>query len=528
MINPWPRFQQYYLADETLGFSLDISRMGFDDAFLQRMEPGVQAALAAMAALEGGAIANKDEGRQVGHYWLRAPELAPSPEQRAAIEEMREAVRAFAADAHSGAAAPANRERFRNLLIIGIGGSALGPQLLVDALGEPDQALRPYFFDNTDPDGFDRVFAQIGGEGLAETLVLVVSKSGGTKETRNGMLETEAAFRRAGLDFAGHAVAVTGTENSELLDHARSQGWLRIFPMWDWVGGRTSVFSAVGLLPAALLGYDIDGLLRGAAEMDAWTRTKETRRNPAALLALMWHYAGHGNGEKAMVVLPYRDRLGLFAKYLQQLVMESLGKELDRNNERVNQGIVVYGNKGSTDQHAYVQQLREGQNNFFAAFIHVLKDREGPSLEVEPGVTSGDYLLGFLLGTREALAENGRESLSITLRELDAGALGRLIALFDRAVGLYAELIDINAYHQPGVEAGKKAAGRVIALQNAVMDALQEAGRPLPADEAASLAGHPDQAEAAYRVLLHLSANPDRGVKRFPGEAAGADRFQAS
>ena len=145
--------------------------------------------------------------------------------------------------------------------------------------------------------------------------------------------------------------------------------------------------------------------------------------------------------------------------------MESLGKELDLDGKVVNQGLSVYGNKGSTDQHAYVQQLREGVLNFFAVFIEVLRDRAGESLQVEPGVTSGDFLSGFFLGTREALYEKGRQSITLTVREVSPFTVGMLIALFERAVGFYASLVNINAYHQPGVEAGKKAAGTVIALQ---------------------------------------------------------------
>ena len=135
-----------------------------------------------------------------------------------------------------------------------------------------------------------------------------------------------------------------------------------------------------------------------------------------------------------MVILPYKDRLEFFSRYLQQLVMESLGKEKDLDGKIVHQGIAVYGNKGSTDQHAYVQQLREGVNNFFVVFIEVLKDRSGSSLEVDPGVTSGDYLSGFLQGTRRALHENGRESITITLEEMGPATIGKLIALFERAV----------------------------------------------------------------------------------------------
>ena len=166
--------------------------------------------------------------------------------------------------------------------------------------------------------------------------------------------------------------------------------------MWDWVGGRTSETSAVGLLPAALQGIDIDKLLAGAAACDAATRHQGIRQNPAARLALMWYYATNGRGERDMVILPYKDRLLLFSRYLQQLIMESLGKGTDLDGHHVAQGIAVYGNKGSTDQHAYVQQLREGINNFFVTFIEVREHGGADDIEVEPQITAGDYLQGFL------------------------------------------------------------------------------------------------------------------------------------
>ena len=159
-----------------------------------------------------------------------------------------------------------------------------------------------------------------------------------------------------------------------------------------------------------------------------------------------------------MVVLPYKDRLELFSKYLQQLVMESLGKERDLDGDVVNQGIVVLGNKGATDQHSYIQQLRDGLNNFFATFIEVQKDQIGEAwLFTEPDATSGDFLQDFSSEPGLALAENDRESITITVKDVGRHSLsGLLIALFERAVGFYASLININAYHQPGVEAGKE------------------------------------------------------------------------
>jgi glucose-6-phosphate isomerase len=388
----WQRFQRCYTEYPEIGLAVDLSRMTFPADFFSKIEPQLQRAYAEMRALEGGAIANPDENRMVGHYWLRNPAIVPKKHRALArdIEQTIAAIKQFTRAAQEGRIAGA-RGPFKNLLVIGIGGSALGPQFVANALGHPTtDKLSVYFFDNTDPDGMDKVMANIITE-LGQTLCLVISKSGGTKETRNGMFEAEAAYTRAGLKFGQHAVAVTGMGmDSKLEARARKDKWLRIFPMWDWVGGRTSATSAVGLLPAALQGLDIDGLLAGAKACDEITRQPDTARNPAAQLAAMWYYAGQGRGAKDMVVLPYKDRLELFSKYLQQLIMESLGKELDRAGRVVNQGIAVYGNKGSTDQHAYVQQLRDGLNNFFVTFIEVLKDRQGESLKVEGSATTGD------------------------------------------------------------------------------------------------------------------------------------------
>ena len=506
-MSTWSRFKKYYYQNSELGLALDISRIPFPDDFLAAKEPALQQAYTDMAALEKGAIANPDENRMVGHYWLRNPQLAPTPALAREIADTLAAIKDFAAKVHAGTIAPAPGKKFTHLLVIGIGGSALGPQFVNHALGQPaTDKLAVSFFDNTDPDGIDYVLAGLAGK-LPGTLVVVISKSGGTAETRNGQVEAAAAFKAAGLDFTKHYVAVTGA-GSKLEKTAIDQKWLARFPMWDWVGGRTSELSAVGLLPAALQGIDIQAILDGAAAADVVTRSTKTSENPAALLALMWYYATDGKGAKDMVVLPYKDRLLLFSRYLQQLVMESLGKEFDLKGNVVNQGIAVYGNKGSTDQHAYVQQLREGVNNFFVTFIEVLKDRSGASFDVDPGVTTGDFLQGFYLGTRDALSEKDRTSISITLADVSPRSLGILIALYERVVGFYASLVGINAYHQPGVEAGKKAAGAVIDLKLKITQKLKAAaGQAFTAEALATALGSPAQAELVFKVLEHLAAN---------------------
>jgi glucose-6-phosphate isomerase len=519
----WDRFQKYFVRYSSIGFSIDISRMAFEDSLFTRMAGKIDHAFKAMKDLEAGAIANPDENRMVGHYWLRDSKLAPEAVLKKEIDETLDAALKFAADVHAGAIKAANGTKFSRVLVVGIGGSALGPQLVAQAITPANPPMSISFFDNTDPDGMDRVLAEIGS-GLATTLTLVISKSGGTKETRNGMLEAEAAYKRAGLEFSKHAVAVTGV-GSELDKHAIAQSWMARFPMWDWVGGRTSVMSTVGTIAAALQGVDVRQFLAGAAAMDAETRSRPARENAAMLLALMWHHAGGGKGAKDMVVLPYKDRLVLFSKYLQQLVMESLGKEHDLSGAVVNQGIAVYGNKGSTDQHAYVQQLRDGVNNFFATFIEVRKARDVAPLEVEPGFTSGDYLQGFLRGTRKALADKGRESVTLSIDEVSAFTLGMLVALFERAVGFYATLVNINAYHQPGVEAGKKAATEFLKQLSQVRAALADAGGGITADEVATKLGI--DAEDAFHMLNHLAANDSARVVQ-AGGAPAQDQFAAA
>lgn len=501
----WERFRKYYTEFPSIGLAIDLSRIDMDDAFFATMEAQVQKAFTDMNALENGAIANPDEKRMVGHYWLRTPELAPTPEIRVEIETTIAKIKEFADKIHS-------REiigeggYFKNYLLIGIGGSALGPQFVAHALSNPClDKIKPFFFDNTDSEGMKRVLATIGKE-LGQTLCIVISKSGGTKETRNGMITAKAAYEENGLQFEKHAVAITMMD-SKLDVISSKNGWLYRLPMWDWVGGRTSELSAVGLLPAALQGFDISEILMGAKLCDQLTRTKTVKENPAIQLSLAWYKSGGGVGTKNMVILPYKDCLELFSKYLQQLVMESLGKELNLSGQTVNQGLTVFGNKGSTDQHSYVQQLREGPNDYFATFIEVLHDNDERLSTVEPNVSSGDYLLGFLLGTRQALTEKKRESITITISDVSSKSIGILIALFERAVGYYASLINVNPYNQPGVEAGKKASANVIHIQNKIFNLLNRTSNSLTCGEIAEKIGDVSNVELVFKICEHLAAN---------------------
>ncbi|MGL6135093.1 MAG: glucose-6-phosphate isomerase [Prochlorococcaceae cyanobacterium] len=490
----WQRFCDLLWYDDGLGFWLDVSRMAIAPAHLESLRPRFAQAFDAMAALEAGAIANADEQRMVGHYWLRAPELAPDAATAKHVAAEVERIAVFGREQLAA-------HRFSDVVWIGIGGSGLGPLLIVEALGTVGRGLPFHFIDNVDPEGISHTLAALG-ERLRTALVVVVSKSGGTPEPRIGMEQVRRRLEALGGHWSQQAVAITMAD-SRLDQLAVQEGWLERFDMFDWVGGRSSITSAVGLLPAALLGVDIHAFLAGAAAMDGVTRRPQLEDNPAALLAAAWFAAGEGRGRRDMVVLPYRDRLAVFSRYLQQLVMESLGKRVDRQGQQVHQGLAVYGNKGSTDQHAYVQQLRDGIDNFFVTFIEVLEDSGG--LPAINGEQPGDVLEGFLQGTRSALLEGGRQSLSITLRRFDATALGALVALFERAVGLYAELVNINAYDQPGVEAGKRAASAVLDLQQR-LDGLLADGEARSLEELQQQLGT-DSPESLFWILRHQAVN---------------------
>ena len=522
-MDAWQSYNQQLVRYNDLGISVDFSQMGIPEGLIASREDSCRAAYTAMRDLEAGAVANVDQRRMVGHYWLRDAALAPVDGAdrepiRSSIESSRYEIADFARAIHA-------QGRFTHALVVGMGGSVLGPQLVTDALGSPSDEMRTAFLDNTDPEGFARVLATLP---LATTLTVVISKSGGTKETVNGLAAARAAYEAAGLRFADHAVAVTGGE-SQLHRLAESESWRQRFAMPDWVGGRTSVTGVVGLLPMALQGLDGAAFLEGARVMDAHTRKETTSGNAAMRMALAWHHAGGGQGKRNMVILPYKDRLALLAKYLQQLIMESLGKERDLDGKVVEEGITVYGNKGSTDQHAYVQQLRDGANDFFATFIEVRQNFTDGTRATD---IAGDYLQGFLRGTRRALADKGRFSMTISLPNVDPRSLGALIALFERSVGYYAGLVNINAYHQPGVEAGKIAAEAFIRSLKRCRDHLQASpGRAFTAEELfPHISPEEDtdlpEIEDVYHGLVHM-ANNDPKVHQTLGGSPREDAFVA-
>ncbi|MDR2737835.1 MAG: glucose-6-phosphate isomerase [Puniceicoccales bacterium] len=508
-MDEWSNFERYFFRDGKLGISIDFSQIGFTEDFFREMDGKISTAYREMAALEAGTVANTDENRMVGHYWLRNSNITPFEEIKLKIDSGVEKILKFAEKVHLGHIS-GQAGKFKNALFIGIGGSILSPQLICESLSKDDK-MNCHFIDNTDPDGIDLVLRRLAGE-LGRTLVVVTSKSGSTPEPRNAMVEVMSAYDGDGYSFSRHAVAITG-EGSTLDKQAVAEGWIERFAMWEWVGGRTSVFSAVGLLPTALHGSSVKMFIAGARDMDALTRIP-SQRNPAMMMALGWYLASGGAGRKDMVVIPYKDRLAGFARYLQQIVMESLGKEKDRNGNVVRQGLTVYGNKGSTDQHSFVQQLRDGLQNFFITIISVLRGRDGKSVSVDGDkMTCGDYLNGFALGTMKALAENGTGIIHLSIDKFSEYELGLLIALYERSVGFYGSMINVNAYHQPGVEAGKKAATEILKIQRSISSFLaNNRGRKLTVDGVANGINAASKVQV-FKILEHIAANVD-SVKR--------------
>ena len=490
------RSRKYTLTDGSSGFSVSFAGMKFDDDTLNALAARFPAVMTEMQRIENGEIKNPDENRKVTHFSDRIT-YTQTPVYKA-VEE-------FAAELRVTG-------RFDAVVVNGIGGSALGPQLMQFAINGPywnelsrekrRNGLKIYFLDNTDSAEFADLLEVMEP---ARTLHLTVSKSGGTQETRNNMIAMEKYYASIGLNFADFSAAVT-MAGSELDNYARKNNWLRIFEMAESVGGRTSETAIVGHLPAALTGVDFKRFLDGACAMDAMTRNPDYRQNPALMLAAMWFIAGNGRGDRNMVIVPYSDRLVLLSRYLQQLVMESLGKELDLDGKVVHQGLSVFGNKGGTDAHAFIQQLNDGRDDFFATFIEIQKD--AAKLEISSGIGMGDYLHGFFEGLSAALLGKGRQIITIRMPQLTEFELGQIIALYERAVAMYAELIHINAFHQPGVQAYKLAAKDALALREKVLAAIAgKSGFTGNADAFAELAGKPEAVIAIGAILDRAAVN---------------------
>ncbi|MDR1664460.1 MAG: glucose-6-phosphate isomerase [Clostridiales bacterium] len=366
------------------------------------------------------------------------------------------------------------KDEFDAFVVLGIGGSALGPAAVQQALNHPYYNELPrekrggwpklYIADNVDPERLTYLFETVD---ITKCLFNVISKSGSTSETMSQfMIIKEILEERLGKEGAGrHIVCTTDSAKGNLITIAKAEGY-KIFIIPSGVGGRFSELTPVGLLPAAFCGIDIAGLLEGAAQMDAMCETGDIKQNPAFMFALL-QYAGMKKGKNITVMLPYADSLKYISDWFAQLWAESLGKRYDVNGEEVNVGQTPVKALGVTDQHSQVQLYVEGPYDKIVVFLGVDEYRETikipklyedvPSLGFLGGVTHNDLIKTEQFATEYALTKSGRLNMTLTLPKVTAQTLGQLLYFFEVATAFAGELLNIDAFDQPGVEEGKNA-----------------------------------------------------------------------
>lgn len=383
------------------------------------------------------------------------------PDNIALADEIAE----FAADA---------RERFTDFILIGIGGSSLGAIATIQALTHPfrnllpaDKRVGPRFFvlDNPDP---EKVRATLETVDLSKTLVNVVSKSGQTAETAaNFLVVRDAMYDALGAEQARRQIVATTDPESGLLRQMSDQEGYRTFPVPPGVDGRQTVLSAVGLLPAALAGVDIHGMLAGARALRERASSGDVRLNPAYLLAALSVLSDQKHGKSMLVTMPYADSLFGLSDWFRQLWAESLGKKLSVDGSVVNAGQTPIKALGAIDQHSQIQLYTEGPNDKLVQLIAVEKYRNSVQLPSPPqDIPDFGYLEGGELGqlldrerlaTSWALTSASRPNITITIPTIDAGIVGEFFYLYQLQTVMAGALYTVNPFGQPGVEAGKNA-----------------------------------------------------------------------
>jgi glucose-6-phosphate isomerase len=366
------------------------------------------------------------------------------------------------------------RDRYENFILVGIGGSSLGAIATVQALTNPFRNVLPsetrggprfFVLDNPDP---EKVAATLETVDLANTLVNVVTKSGQTAETMANFLAVRQALEAAvGPERARQQIVATTDPAEGLLRALADQEGYRTFPVPPGVDGRMTVLSAVGMLPAAICGCDIGGLLAGARAMRARATTADVRQNPAYLLAALCILADTRLDKSILVTMPYADALFGLSDWFRQLWAESLGKRLSLDNEVVYAGQTPIKALGAIDQHSQIQLYTEGPNDKLISLIAVENYRAEVAIEDVPdGIPELDYLRGAELGrllqreqlaTAWALTEAQRPNFTIGVPTVDAAILGELFYLYELQTVMGGALLNVNPFGQPGVEAGKNA-----------------------------------------------------------------------
>ena len=383
------------------------------------------------------------------------------PDNRSLVDE----IEAFAAE---------NRDAYSDFILIGIGGSSLGAISAIQALAHPYRNLLPgdrrggprfFVLDNPDP---EKVAATLATVDLSRTLVNVVTKSGQTAETMANFLVVREALEKAvGKENARKQIVGTTDPESGLLRKLADREGYRTFPVPPGVDGRQTVLSAVGMLPAAMCGIDIGGLLDGAAAMRDRCKSTDIFDNPAALFAAIAYLADRYKNKKILVMMPYADALFGIADWFRQLWAESLGKRLSTDGKEVFAGQTPIKSLGAIDQHSQIQLYTEGPNDKLHCLTGVERYRAEVRIDGTPaGIPELDYLDGAELGTlldRErvatawALTEAKRPNLMLTIPTIDAAIVGEFYFMYEFQTVVAGGLYGVDPFGQPGVEAGKNA-----------------------------------------------------------------------
>lgn len=362
--------------------------------------------------------------------------------------------------------------RWESIVILGIGGSALGNKMIFSALSHnfhnvlsrKERHEIPKFFvaDNIDPKFFNELLQSID---IGKTLFNVISKSGTTAETAAIFAITwDLLKEKAGETACDHVVAITDPNKGILRSIVNKEG-IAALPTPDGVEGRFSVLSDVGLFSSMLLGIDIDGLLKGAREMDDIFKKAEPLDNPPLINAFIHYVANMNYGKNISVIMPYSNNLLDFGHWYCQLWAESLGKKIDRNGKIVHTGQTPVVALGATDQHSQIQLYNEGPEDKIFTFIGIDGNENDVTVpDIYPDMEDISYLSGHTLGnliynemkaTMMSLASNGKPNVRINISKLDAIELGKLIFMYELQTAVAGELYNINAFDQPGVEKGK-------------------------------------------------------------------------
>lgn len=383
----------------------------------------------------------------------------------------------------------ATQGHIEDVLVLGIGGSSLGGRALYESLAltrEGGPARRVHYPDNIDPTRLVRLLNSLDAN---KTLAIAISKSGGTIETAAQLLAVRGWLsERLGDKASKHLAIITDPKNGALRPLAEKEG-LAVFDIPPNVGGRFSVLTPVGLLPAALAGIDIAGLLKGAAAMAERCARPQLRENPAGMLAALHALHHRLHGRSVHVMMPYADSLREVAFWFVQLWAESLGKRSARDGRMLEVGPTPIPAVGATDQHAQVQLFMEGPRDKLVSFLAV--DDLGVDLKLPKEEGAFGYLAGHSMveilnaerrGTALALAEDRRPSLTIHLPRIDAPSVGGLLFLWEAATAIAGELYGIDAFNQPGVELGKRLAYGLLGREGFEAEATKvreaEATRP--------------------------------------------------